>query len=104
MIAHPDFKKLRQWYDGRLSAEESREIEAHLAATCEICDRLLDDLAEGRENPPDGAQGQGSNTPAAPALPVLPGYEVREVIGRGGMGIVYKALHLGLRRTVALKM
>ena len=37
-------------------------------------------------------------------LPTLPGYEVKEVLGRGGVGVVYKALHLRLNRPVAVKM
>ena len=42
--------------------------------------------------------------PGERTLPRIPGYEVESLLGRGGMGVVYKARHLRLNRPVAVKL
>jgi serine/threonine-protein kinase len=93
--------------DSNRTPEEVCAREPELLADVEACLKecrgvrfLIDDMFP--TTPLEDDSGAQSGT--GERLPTIPGYEVLDVLGRGGNGIIYRVRHLKLDRVVALKM
>ncbi len=100
--------------EGRLTEPDATRLERHTAA-CDSCRALLDALTGAA--PDDdaiarallrtaGHAGGGPQTPGTPAKgrTLDRKYALGRLLGKGGMGEVYEAEHLGTGRRVAVKL